>query len=185
VGAANLTAIVVSESDHDLLLRQLEELLALPAGTLVAEPESKQNASLTWPEAEMLRRVNQGFVELGASELEYGALVRSGLTPRLAAARRDTDLAPISTPLWALQRAAEVGAAAAAAIRELGVSVLGDLDSLGRTPTDDHASPPPPRVPAHSVAAAIAGVLGAAQRPAEPMPHPSGPPRPISPLPEF
>jgi hypothetical protein len=186
-GAGQVTAIVVSETDRELLLRQFEALLALPDGTLAAPPESKQNASLTWPEAEMLRRVNQGFADLGWSEREYGELVRSGLTPRLAAARRESDLVPIVTPRWALDRAAEVGAAAAAAIRDLGITVLGDLDSLGAARGDlvETDGSPPPRVPAHSVAQAIVGVLSAAQRPVEPVEPPPGPPRPVSALPEF
>jgi hypothetical protein len=189
VGPANVTAIVVSDSDHDLLLRQFEQLLALPVGTLVTEPESKQNASLTWPEAEMLRRVNQAFAEHGWPDEAYGRLVRSGLTPRLAAARRASDLAPIVTPRWAVERASEIGARAAAAIHELGIAVLGELDTLGRRPADNEAgapadvAPPSPRVPAHSVAQAIVGVLAAAQRPLQP-PAPA-PARPISPLPEF
>jgi len=188
VGPLNVTAIVVAEHDHDLLHRQIESMLGLPAGFLVAEPEAKQNASLTWPEVEMLRAVNQAFRDNGWSEERYGALVRSGVTPRLASARAAAgDPSPIITPRWALERAAEVGAAAAAAIRRLGVSVLGDLDSLGRPPAagEGDAPSPPPMVASYTVAQAVAGVLQAAQRQPASAPTPSAPVRPISDLPEF
>jgi hypothetical protein len=190
VGADRVTAIVVDESDHDLLLRQFESLLELPPGFLVAGPDSGQNASLTWPEAEMLRRVNEAFVANGWSDVAYGELVRSGLTPRLAVARAAAaDAVTIATPRWALERAADVGAAAAAAIRDLGIAVIGDLDSLGRLPATGVGEAPPAaaRVDARTVAAAITGVLAAAQRP--PVDRATAPARsaarPISDLPEF
>jgi hypothetical protein len=187
VGPANVTAIVVDERDRELLFRQFESLLALPAGFLVPEPERKQNASLTWPEAEMLRMVNQAFVENGWSDELYGDLVRAGLTPRLATARAAVgQQVPITTPRWALERAAAVGAAAAAAINALGVRVLGDLDSLGQPPVAGAADPvaPKPMVAVQSVALAVAGILLAAQR--EPRPAPTAVAgRPISDLPEF
>ncbi len=187
VGAENVTAIVVSESDRELMFRQFEQLLGLAPRTLLPEPESKQNSSLTWPEAQMLRRVNQAFRDNGWSDASYGLVIRSGLTPRLAAARAAAadESAAIPTPPWALERAAEIGAAAAAAIRALGVCVVGDLDSLGRPAADEPGGTPPALVPARSVAQAIAGVLIAAQRSPQPTSETRAGSRPISPLPEF
>jgi hypothetical protein len=193
VGPARVTAIVVDGGEPDRLLRQFEAMLALPDGALHGEHEGKRNASLTHPEAELLRRINTVFRERDLPAELYGTAIRAGMLPRLADAR--SDLAsphPIVTPRWALERAAEIGAAAAAAIAASGIRVLGDLGSLGTpprvdTPTEagqDAAIP----VEVSTVAQSIIGIL-AATRPDRPI---SRPPRTwpwqrrrISPLPEF
>ncbi|HWA67398.1 MAG TPA: hypothetical protein VG899_13640 [Mycobacteriales bacterium] len=191
VGPERVTAIVVDGLDHDLLLRQFEGLLALPAGTLVGEPEGKRNASLTLPEVELLRRVNLAFAERGLPDDLYAAAIRSGMLPRLADAR--TELAapyPIETPQWALERAAQIGSAAAAAIAASGIRVLGDLASLGAAPPGRASGPRSATgdlpVEVATVAQSIIGVL-AGTRPDRP--KPPSPPRwrrrPISPLKEF
>jgi hypothetical protein len=193
VGPEHVTAIVVDGSDHDLLLRQFEALLALPSGSLVGEPQGKRNASLTLPEAELLRRVNTVFAERGLPDELYGAAIRSGMIPRLADARSDlTTPHPIVTPQWALDRAAEIGAIAAAAIAASGIRVLGDLASLGRRtpptkPDKSVAGSEVLPVEVATVAQSIVGIL-AGTRPDRPAPA-AAPVwrrrRPISPLPEF
>jgi hypothetical protein len=192
VGPDRVTAIVVDGRDHDLLLRQFEALLALPDGTLIGEPEGKRNASLTLPEAELLRRVNTVFAERGLPDDLYGAAIRGGLLPRLADARSDLATPhPILTPMWALERAAEIGAAAVGGIRASGIRVLGDLESLGRpaTPAKGYNPAASDNLPVEvaTVAQSIVGIL-AGTRPDRPTP-PSAPRwrrrRPISPLPEF
>jgi hypothetical protein len=192
VGSDRVTAIIVDGRDHDLLLRQFETLLALPRDTLVGEPEGKRNASLTLPEAELLRRVNTAFAERGLSDELYGAAIRSGLLPRLADARSELATPhPIVTPPWALERVAEIGATAAAAIDASGIRVIGDLESLGRpaAPTRPNAQAASGELPVEvaTVAQSIVGIL-VGTRPDRP-PPPSAPawrrPRPISPVPEF
>jgi hypothetical protein len=191
VGPGNVTAIVVDGKDPDLLLRQFEALLALPDGALVAKPAGRRNASLTWPEVELLRRVNTEFGERGLSEELYAAAIRSGMLPKLADARSALVApTPIRTPRWALERAAEVGAAAAAAIESSGVRVLGDLSSLGRAPDATNADDPggEPSVEAATATQAIVGILAATRadraRP-EPPPRRWRRRRRVSPLPEF
>jgi hypothetical protein len=188
VGPSRMTAIVVDSRNHDLLLRQFEALLALPEGFLV--PTSQRNDSLTWPEAELLRRINAHFVERQLTDELYSKVVRSGILPRLAAMRGTlAEPTPIATPQWALERAAEIGASAAAAIGASGVRVLGDLSSLG-APTDDADGADPQREPAvelsttaQAVVGAIAGLL--ADRPSPSRRRPWQRNRRIDPLPEF
>jgi hypothetical protein len=192
VGPDRVTAIVVDGRDHDLLLRQFEALLALPKGTLVGEPEGKRNASLTYPEVELLRRVNTAFAERGLSDELYGAAIRGGMLPRLADARSDLGVPhPIVTPEWALRRAAEIGATAASAIAASGVRVVGDLGSLGQqtntTKLSGEAAAADLSIEVATLAQSVVGIL-AGTRSGRPTP-PSGPKwrrrRPISPLPEF
>lgn len=191
VGPAKVTAIVVDNRDPDQLLRQFEALLALPPEFLVGKPAGKRNASLTWPEVELLRRVNEHFREHNLPEDLYGAAIRSGVLPKLADARPDlVDPTPIVTPRWALERAAEIGAAAARAIAASGIRVLGDLESLGAAPAEGEGGDPPaapPPVEVATVAQAIVGALAATKGERPPLPATSrwrrG--RKISPLPEF
>jgi hypothetical protein len=191
VGPARVTAVVVDSRDHDLLLRQFEALLALPAGFLVPKGAGQRNDSLTWPEAELLRQVNAYFRDEHLPDELYSAAVRSGILPRLAASRGAlAQPVPIPTPRWALERAAEIGATAAAAIEALGVRVLGDLASLGQPPAEgDDASAPAsdPAVEYATTAQAVIGVIAGmrAERPRPPTPSRWRRGRKIDPLPEF
>jgi hypothetical protein len=192
VGPENVTAIIVDGKDPDRLLRQFESLLALPQETLNAKPAGRRNASLTWPEVELLRRVNMAFRERGLPDELYADAVRSGMLPKLADARATLSApVPIRTPRWALERAAEVGAAAAAAIEASGVRVLGDLASLGEAPPPaqgDDAAVAEPAIDAATATQAIVGILAATRpdRPAKPTPQRGRRrPRRVSSLPEF
>jgi hypothetical protein len=191
VGPSKVTAIVVDNRDPDRLLRQFEALLALPPGFLVGKPPGKRNASLTWPEVELLRRVNAHFREHQLPADLYGAAIRSGVLPKLADARPDlAHPTPIVTPRWALERAAEIGAAAARAIEASRVRVLGDLATLGAPPAEGEGAHPAtaePAVEVATVAQAIVGALAATkgERPAVPATSRWRRGRKVSPLPEF
>jgi hypothetical protein len=160
-GPDHVTAIVVDSKDHGKVFRQFEQLLDLPDGILVPEPPEKDNRSLTWPEAEMLRMVNDIFKKKGWPDSLYRSAVRQGFVSRLAALRPNAgDMPKIGMPKWAAERAAEIGAEAAAAIGALGINVVGDLSSLGRMPTDvDETDSPPALMPADMAAEAIIGAI--------------------------
>jgi len=169
-GADHVTAIVVDSTDHSTLLHQFESLLGLPDGLLVPEPPERDNRSLTWPEAEMLRLVNVRYRELEWPDSMYRTTVRQGVLRRLAELRPDLDSMPkLELPMWAAERASEIGAEFAKNIADLGIRVVGDLDSLG-APTSSLAptSMPPATLPAsiaaEAVVAAIAGGIEAGQR---------------------
>ncbi len=160
-GPDHVTAIVVDSSDHAKIFRQFEQLLDLPEGILVPEPPEKDNRSLSWPEAEVLRQVNDVFKKRGWPDSLYRSAVRSGFVSRLAHLRPNTtDLPKIGMPKWAAERAAEIGAEAAIAIAGLGIRVVGDLESLGRMATDvDETDAPPALLPADVAAEAIIGAI--------------------------
>jgi hypothetical protein len=131
VGASNVTVVVPDETDRADLLRVFERLLGLPTGLLVADP-SAENRSLTLGEVELVRQVNIEFRRRGWPDQLYKRLVRHGLIPAMQTGRVPAAGEPrITTPQWALDRAAEIGAAAAERVASTGVRVLGDLSSLG------------------------------------------------------
>lgn len=164
-GPDHVTAIVVDDADRSLIFRQFERLLALPEGVLVPEPPAHDNRSLTWPEAEMLRRVNQMVRKLEWSNELWRSTVLPGVVERLAELRPDSnaDVMPqLEMPRWAVERTTELGAESAAKIAALGIRVVGDLDSLGQAPDTMYSGRPPrPMVPASVAAEAIVNAIAA------------------------
>ena len=160
VGPQNVTGIIVDPADHSKLFRQFEGLLGLPEGMLIPDPEGGDNRSLTWPEAEFLRHLNQAFRKQGWPDELYRSAVREGLVARLAALRaQNVSMPKVTMPQWALERAAEIGAGMAVNIGNLGIRVVGDLDSLGRLPAAGGGPNPKAVLPAEFVATVVAGMI--------------------------
>jgi hypothetical protein len=164
VGPDRVTAIVVDSSDHSLLLTQFELMLGLPKGVLADEPPERDNRSLSWPEAEMVRLVNKTFRESGWTDDLWRSTMRLGVIHRLAELQPQRNAMPkLELPGWAVERAVEIGAGFAREIDQLGIRVVGDLDSLGEPP--DHVRqgrPPRPLVPASIASEAILAALQSA-----------------------
>jgi hypothetical protein len=159
VGPENVTAIIVDSGDHNKLLRQFASLLALPPGVIVDPPE-RDNRSLRWPEAEVLRFINQRVVEQQWPDEQFRDIVRLGVVEQLFTldADRLSRLPKIGMPDWAAERASEIGTEFAANIGALGIRVIGDLESLGRMPPPAEVRPPamlPPKQAADAIVAAI------------------------------
>jgi hypothetical protein len=160
VGADKVTVIVLDETDRAALLRTFEELVGLPAGLLVDEPDT-ENRSLTLGEIELVRQVNIEFRRNGWPDELYKQLVRQGLVARLLTSRvPGLDEPRISTPQWALDRAAEIGAVAADNLGALGVRIVGDIATLGARVIADDPPSGGDADPTLPVAAAREAVLG-------------------------
>jgi len=162
VGAQNLTAVVVDESDRLMLLRTFESMLGLPGGFLVPE-EGTANRSLTGPEAELVRLLNAEFSRRKWPDRNYARFMRYGAVEQMKIARHPTPEEPrIATPAWALIRAAEISAEMAENISALGVNIVGDISALGRISADPPTTAdPPPSGPVVPLEAAALAVLGA------------------------
>ena len=131
VGPANVTVIVPDETDRASLLRTFEELVGLPSGLLVAQPNN-ENRSLSLGEIELVRQINIEFQRNGWSDELYLRAVRLGFAAKMQTNRTPhADEPRISTPQWALDRAVEIGAAAAEKLSTLGVRIVGDISTLG------------------------------------------------------
>ncbi|HVT63639.1 MAG TPA: hypothetical protein VHD81_00610 [Mycobacteriales bacterium] len=164
-GTERVTAIVVDSRDHDLLLRQFEALLGLPDGTLTPGPTERDNRSLSWGEAEMLRLVNAEFKKRKWPDGLYKDAIRNGVVNRLALSRpAATDLQSIPTPDWALDRAAEVGSEIADGIGSLGIRVVGDLDELRARQSSKGDAQATPTLPVGLAAEAVVAAIAAMRR---------------------
>ncbi|MFE2686972.1 hypothetical protein [Streptomyces mirabilis] len=170
VGAENVTVVVVDDRDRDGLMRTFESLLGLPDGLLVPVPDAA-NRSLTLAETEMLRKLNREFRGNGLPDEVYSRMVRGGAVMHMKnACRPAPDDARITTPHWALEAAAGIGAEMAGRIAVMGVRVLGDPALLSVVPSVASAEETgPPRIDPEVAAHALYGALAvAAATPAYP-----------------
>ncbi|MEU0113654.1 hypothetical protein ABZ137_07945 [Streptomyces bobili] len=168
VGADQVTVVVVDDRDRDGLMRTFEGLLGLPERLLRAVPDTA-NRSLTLAETEMLRNLNKEFRGHDLPDELYSKLVRHGAVMHMkntcSPTARDMK---ISTPAWAAEAAAGIGASAAARIEAMGVRILGDpaLLSTVHEPAQAPSGRPAlaPEVAAQALYGALAAVAAAAGR---------------------
>jgi hypothetical protein len=131
VGPENVTVIVPDDADREFLLRKFEELVGLPTGLLEAE-DSSENRSMTLGEIELVRQINIEFLSRKWSDTLYRQLVRHGFSLYLQTNRvPHADEPRVTPPQWALDKAADIGAAAADKLSTLGVRIVGDISKLG------------------------------------------------------
>jgi len=161
VGTDRLTVVVVDESDQRMLPRTFEQLLELEPETLVAH-DLGSNRSLSWPEVELVRAFNRGWIDADWSMADYTRLVRFGAIRHLQTRRPAEDETRVPIPAWAVERASAIGADMVADIRTIGVRVIGDLDTLAdpALATNVGDVPDRPAVPVGVAAGLLAGVVG-------------------------
>lgn len=172
VGPENLTVVVGDESDPLMLLRTFEAMVGLPAGHF-GPGEASGNRSLTGAEAETVRLIAEHFSRqkwrAPWSEAAFGQFVYNGAVRQMKAGRRpERSEAPVLTPQWAAQQAADTGALAVEKIRATGVRVIGDLDRLAARPekADGEAGlKPPTHVPVDAVTLAVLGAISGREHP--------------------
>lgn len=162
VGIENVTVIALDPTDRGMLFRAFEALLGMPEGVLQPDPESNINRSLDYGEVELSRRMLDVFKELGWPGELHRRLIHHGGISRL---KRTAPPSPpeqkVVTPRWAAERAAEIGAEAAAKLATSDVRVIGDLDHLGSVPENlpDEISEPDPLIPSEAAVQTIIGVI--------------------------
>lgn len=124
VGPEHLTVVVLDRSDPSFLFRTAETLLALRPGTLRAVDEMS-NRSLSWPEIEVIRRMNLQAREAGVSDGARSSLVRYGAAANVQRKPAAEGAAKVRLPTWAAKRAAEMGEEAHRRIVASGVRIIG------------------------------------------------------------
>jgi hypothetical protein len=128
-GAESVTVIVADETRPEFLYEAFNNCLELPEGLLKAQPTGT-NRSLSLEEVSLLLEINNKFPKERKWE-EYLYFVRQGLVRNL------TDYIPVRegsskllTPKWAVDAANEIGNQSVEKISQLGVNVVGSLNSL-------------------------------------------------------
>jgi hypothetical protein len=166
-GAENVTVVVIDPADHGLVFAAFEAMLGLPAGLLGGGEGAYANRSMSVPELELLRRLNQVVRDAGVEWRDYQRLVVRGAARRMLSARRPAaDEQRLALPAWAVEPVLAEAARHAEEIRASGVRVVGDLESLARRPRvrgeQEPAHQDVATVPIQAAVEALAGLLAAA-----------------------
>ncbi|MGW2515912.1 hypothetical protein ACWC09_02540 [Streptomyces sp. NPDC001617] len=161
-GPERVTVVVVDDRDRGGLMRTFETLLGLPENLLQPVPDTA-NRSLTLAETEMLRNLNKEFRGNGLPDELYSRLIRNGAVMHMKNACSPTPQdVKISTPAWAVEAAAGIGAEMAESIARMGVRVVGDPALLSAVPKSAEQAPQEPRIAPEVAAQALYGALAAA-----------------------
>jgi hypothetical protein len=174
IGADRVTAVVVDEQDHAMLLRTFEGMLGLRDGTLVPVRDLA-NRSLTLPEVEAVRAFNQAARRLNLPRGVHAKAMRFGAAMHMKSQAPGADELRIETPEWAVAKAIAMDAEMVPAIRASGIRVIGDLEALTAAPSSRGEPgrdpvPVPPRVAAE-MAVGILLASGLARADRERRPH--------------
>ncbi len=144
VGPDRVIVVMVDSRDFTVAPRAFEQLLGLADGTL-ADKVVTANRSMTWGEAEVMRRFNRQFKDAKLTPDLHLTLMKSAGS-HVKARVPDPDEAKIATPAWAVKRANEVGAEMAAAIEATGARIVGDLALMSSGEAKDISTDPPTMV---------------------------------------
>ncbi len=126
-----ITAVVLDPGHRGLLYRTTEQMLDLPPEFL--EPyraASRENRSMTAPEAEAVRRINSAVAD-SMGWKEYEARIRHGLIADMVATRVPPPTEQrLTTPKWALEKALRRQRRDHRVLTSSGITVNGDADYL-------------------------------------------------------
>lgn len=163
VGEENVILAVSDKKYPARNLEIVEQLLDVAPGTVTLNPESRSNRSMSFAEAELLRRLNLRVGERLRRE-SYRRMVRLGAFPGFYL--QDTGPGePIPVPRWAAEQAAQIGSRQADELKRTAAVIVGDIDALGDAKWDiDGPIAPPDTVSMDTAVAASAGALLAAER---------------------
>lgn len=138
LGADHVTVVIVDEREPGQVLRVFEELLGLRPETLTATADLR-NRSMTWAEIEAVRALNVACQDEGLSKALHYRLIQRGACEHMKQRAPGPDEARVRLPAGARDRVAAIARDVVAGIRESGVRVVGDLESLapGTSARDD------------------------------------------------
>lgn len=129
VGPDRLTVVVVDDQQPELILRSFEQILAIQPGSLSAS-KPKANRSLTFEEAELVRRFNMIYATSGLGAVDYTELVRFGSIRVMQNQPVTPDSHQILIPDWALARVAQLARMIVDGIAASGATVIGPINRL-------------------------------------------------------
>jgi hypothetical protein len=141
-GVDRVTAVIVDDRDHGVVMRAFEGLLGLKAGTLVAEPDV-MNRSLTLAEAEAVRAFNVAFDAEGLPRALHARTMRFGAAQLMKRRVPPSGEPGVRMPGWAYPEVTRIQAEIVAGIRASGVATIGDIALLEAAPLAPVMDPAP------------------------------------------
>lgn len=152
LGADRVAVIVLDGADREFLYRSVEGILGVRPRTLVPD-ESVANRSLSYPETEAVRALNELCAEAGIDWLVHARVVHLGAAKELWRRPVDPSEPSIDLPAWAVDRALEIDTEMIDSILRAGVRMLGDPAGL--------LAPPARTAPAELSEVSLSPELGA------------------------
>ena len=157
VGPERLSVVMVDEQNKSAIFHAFEGLLQLRSGTLVPQNDTA-NRSMTAEEIELIRALNERFAEAGISRPLLYKMITRGTALYMKGRTAGPNEPKQQTPTWAVHRADAIGWESAAAIRALGVQVIGSLDALGGSSAKSESEAVIPPVATEAADSSAAGL---------------------------
>ncbi len=162
VGPERFCLVAADESDHGQQPRLFEQMLGLPSGLLVPDPQ-RSNRSFAAFDVELIRRVNMALASRGRRPRRYRLAIVHRV--RQLAAERGPAPGPhrLPMPKWAQERVQELSEKRLRALSSLSFHIVGDVEHLAHaTDHEDGCAAGP--VPQGSRRARHPGGRGCARR---------------------
>ncbi len=135
--------VVADENNREFLFDTFNSLLKLKPGTLKQFKNVGTNRSLTIDEGALLMEVNRLYRK-HRDWTDYKIFIREGAAKFLTdSENKNPDARKLVTPQWAIDAAQEVTRKHIQQINDLGIRIIGDLDSLANAavPTGENSIP--------------------------------------------
>ncbi|GAB3562141.1 hypothetical protein [Spelaeicoccus albus] len=164
LGPDNVTVAVSDKAHPNRIFDVFSKILSIPTDTLSTSGADESNVSLSFQQAEFLRRINAEMKKRSAKGAVFSKVVRGGVLKALQATGPSSSQ-PIVLPRWAQELAQEMGEAFATRISATGAHVVGDLNVLALAgQTSPQAIESPQVVSIEEAVAAVLGVFDATRR---------------------
>lgn len=132
-GEERVILVVPDLADRQRNFRVFESLMGVGE---VLTPSAEDNASLPYPEAEMLRHFNRAYTANGGDHPTWMQTIAVGARQAMRDYTRLTERHPIQAPRWVAERANEYTRAWIDQITDSDITVVGDLADLLVDPAD-------------------------------------------------
>lgn len=154
-GVDGVKLVIVDEKNPDFMYQTFNEAFGLEKPLLKEQKERDSNRSLTLAEIALLRKVNKIYPKK-RSWHDYETFIRQGAMKYLTNKVKPSDDAPkLHTPEWAVEKIKEISRESVAEIKDLGIEIIGDIDSFESAKIPTGTLPEPEQIPIEVAAKAL------------------------------
>jgi hypothetical protein len=147
--------VIVDEKDPDFMYQVFNDLLGLKKPLLEEQKDKDSNRSLTLDEITLLRKVNKIFPKRRTWH-DYETFIRQGAMKYLTNKVKPAPDAPrLLTPEWAVEKIESISRESVAEIKELGIEIIGDIDTFSSAKIPTGVSEEPESIPVEIAARAL------------------------------
>jgi len=154
-GKDRVKLVIVDEKDPDFMYQVFNDLLGLKKPLLEEQKDKDSNRSLTLDEITLLRKVNKIFPKRRTWH-DYETFIRQGAMKYLTNKVKPAPDAPrLLTPEWAVEKIESISRESVAEIKELGIEIIGDIDTFSSAKIPTGISNEPESIPVEIAARAL------------------------------